>query len=66
MWGQIFLGLMAALIVPTLVLAWKTFRVVVVFREYPPHRHTRDEIQYPVGMEPGRTEKLGQRASVSP
>lgn len=61
MWKDIVLALVAALMAPTLILVWKIFRVVVVFREYPPHLHVGDKIKFPVGMEPGKVEELGER-----
>lgn len=69
MWREILLGLIAALLVPTLILVWRTFRVVVIFQQFPPHLHVGEDIQYPVGMEPGRRQKLEDRhrsASASP
>jgi hypothetical protein len=66
MWREILLALIAALMAPLMLLVWKIFRATTVFREYPPHRHVGDEIQYPVHMEPGKTEKLHRGASTSP
>jgi len=47
---------------------WKTLRkldrLIVVFEEYPPHRHVGNSIIYPRGREPGvRTEMTDEAAA---
>lgn len=40
----------------------KLDRLIVVFEEYPPHRHAGNTIIYPKGQEPGITTQLQERA----
>jgi hypothetical protein len=49
---------------------WKANRVVNkwwdLVHEYPPHRHVdEDTIQYPVGLEPGKTAKMSAGKNVA-
>lgn len=54
---QLFHAVIAAAGAGIFALLWYIVRLLVVFKDNPPHRHVSGKILYPKGWSPGRIER---------